>query len=272
MANEKTKRELRQEERAKEKLAKMAADAVKKATRDQVKAEKARAKAEREEKAAARQSGWLADPSKTWLSVDCATTAGYAIWDGANPAEAGVIKPLQVSNNKPWDKFVRIAERPTGHVQAVFPNEESAWQSIAEGLRFDNEGRLAVLADPPAYVMFEHTFAFKNQKTTTALDRRRGAVNAYLGINRGDALAFEVTVPTWHKLIGDDFGVVWPPPAGKSAKDQELRRAMIKRKSIETVTKHFGLTLSDDAAEAVLQGHYFIRVYFPAGISGSVKA
>ena len=268
-----TKAEAAKQERAKAKLAKLELKAANEQRRAAEKAAKAEEKRIREERAKPKD-GWLADPTQCFVAIDLATTSGYAIFDGPNLVEAGTIKPFKAAHSEPWERYVRTAERPTGAVSAVFIDERTAWESLGDGMRFDMQLGQLEAARAPAYVMFEAVFVGFNKGIQTALglSRHRGAVDVYLGARAGGVKAFEVTVTTWRKQVAADLGVVWPVGDGKpTKKDAGLRRAMTKRKSIETVQKYFGVTLSDDAAEAVLIGWYFTRMYFPLDAQGSVR-
>ena len=83
-------------------------------------------------------------------------------------------------------------------------------------------------------------------KTVAQLAYRRGYIAAQCEL-RG-AVVREVNTSSWRKVAGEAYGKSFPSKSDEA-----------KALAIALVEKHFGLTCSDDEADAVLIGHWHTR-------------
>lgn len=208
-----------------------------------------------------------------WISVDAAKCSGFALWSGDTLKWAGTLKPygstgmhkVQMTNGTdsrleyidsefsawmlliaPCSDRLIIEDGFVGYVANDTQKKLLATATdIVDAIRCEDYPEAHNLAESMASIAKrsvpkQHMLA----RTSLSLAERRGRIIAWAQTAGCPADAISKLTPSaWRKRIGDRHNFKWP--RGRDAK---------KRKAIETVQRLYGLTLSDDAADAVLVG------------------
>lgn len=205
-------------------------------------------------------------PDRRWVSLDVATTTGYALWDGKKLVEAGNITPAKAGQKEPWHPHVRRVLRGNERVVFPFRKEALAWRSLAgSSLGYgdiSNQPELVPDVDLISYAVFESVHV-RFPVAATDLGIRHGRARVHLGCDDDEGpRIYSVSPQEWRRVVADAYlGTSWPSPGkatGKSADRHKLT-------SCRLVLDQFGIDVGKDhdVAEAILVGVWFIRTQMP---------
>ena len=174
-----------------------------------------------------------------WLSIDPATKTGIARWEGSRLLSVATLRPATKLESRSGPTLMlsslKVSALGVGDARSTlgFATGQAAWR----------------------WLLFEwgvvHTVVIEeamgaSPKTVAQLAYRRGYIAAQCEL-RGASVR-EVNTSSWRKVAGEAFGKSFPNKSDEA-----------KALAIALVEKHFGVTCSDDEADAVLIGHWHTR-------------
>lgn len=163
-----------------------------------------------------------------WLSVDPGKVTGLAHWDGDRLLSVETLRPATAREAK---------HRP------AMERADMLWSS--SGLYATRHVACTSLLRGLGSVIVEEAMG-SAAKSATQLAFRRGyiaAVAESLGVTY-----HEVNTSAWRRVAGETWGCSFPSDS-----------VACKALSIALVQEHYGVTCTDDEADAVLVGNYAIR-------------
>ncbi len=159
-----------------------------------------------------------------WLSIDPATKTGIARWRGPTLVGVATLRPATTKEQRGHGKHVVVCDRTIYTDRLGFWSQELA---LAEA------------------VVMEEAMGF-SPKTVAQLAFRRGYITACAELRV--IPVHEVNTSSWRKVAGEAWGVSFPAKSDAA-----------KALSIALVQEHYGVTCTDDEADAVLVGHWALR-------------
>lgn len=172
-----------------------------------------------------------------WLSVDPATKTGVARWDGSRLMGSGTLRVVKTAKEA---KALRV---PKGWL--LWEPERAGAPLLAGVVAATTREAWAALLIGAEHVAIEEAMGF-SAKAVAQLAWRRGYIAA-LCEERGIPVT-EVNTSSWRKAAGEAWGVTFPAKSDAA-----------KALAIDLVREHYGITCTDDEADAVLVGHWALR-------------